>query len=107
MGGHSGVFRTYKRVAQSLYSRGMRKMITNFVASCVICQRNKYQACSPQGLLEHLPIPEALWEEISLDFIVRLPKSNGYNVILVVVDKLSKYGHFVPLKHPYSTHSLA
>jgi len=42
-----------------------------------------------------------------MDFITRLPKSNGYDAILVVVDHLSKYAHFIPLKHPYSTKSVA
>ncbi|KOM49767.1 hypothetical protein LR48_Vigan08g059400 [Vigna angularis] len=106
-GGHSGVYRTYRKVAQSLYWVGMKKAVTEFVASCLVCQQHKYLTSSPQGLLQPLPIPNAIWEEISMDFIVKLPKSRGYDAVLVVVDRLSKYGHFIPLKHPYSARTIA
>ncbi|WVZ13310.1 hypothetical protein V8G54_017840 [Vigna mungo] len=106
-GGHSGVYRTYRRIAQSFYWVGMIRMITEFVAGCVICQQHKYMTASPQGLLQPLPIPQSVWEEVSMDFIVKLPKSQGYDAILVVVDRLSKYGHFIALKHPYSARTMA
>lgn len=97
IGGHSGIYRTYHRIAQSLYWIGKKGTITNYVAACQVCQRNKYQASSPAGLLQPLPIPNAIWEEISMDFIVGLPKSKGQDAVLVVVDRLSKYGHFIRL----------
>ncbi|MCH82152.1 retrotransposon protein [Trifolium medium] len=81
--------------------------IQEFVRSCDTCQRQKYLATSPGGLLQPLPVPDQIWEDISMDFITRLPKSKGFEAILVVVDRLSKYSHFVPLKHPYTTRSIA
>lgn len=94
-------------VAQSLYSVGMKKTVTNYVAGCLVCQEHKYLASSPQGLLQPLPNPNVVQEEVSMDFIVKLPRSNGFDAVLVVVERLSKYGHFVPLKHPYSARMIA
>ncbi|KAK2381173.1 hypothetical protein QL285_068802 [Trifolium repens] len=106
-GGHSGYLRTYRRIAENLYWIGMQKSICDYVRACDICQRQKYAATSPGGLLQPLPIPNSVWEDLSVDFITGLPKSKGFEAIMVVVDRLSKYSHFILLKHPYTAKTVA
>lgn len=74
---------------------------------CTVCQCNKYATLTPGGLLQPLPIPNQVRADISMDFITGIPKSKGFEAIFMVVDRLSKYAHFVLLKHPYSARSLA
>ncbi|KAH0650157.1 hypothetical protein KY284_030069 [Solanum tuberosum] len=83
----------------------MRKEVKEFIQKCDVCQRNKSNLAAYPGLLQPLPISDIVWSQ--MDFIDGLPKSQGYEVILVVVDKLSKYGHFLPLKHPYTAQLVA
>lgn len=107
IGGHSGFLRTYKRMTGELYWRGMKKDVKKYVESCVICQKNKSEAVIPAGLLQPLPIPEKIWGDITMDFVEGLPKSQGKDSIMVVVDRLSKYGHFIALNHPYNAKQVA
>lgn len=107
MGGHSGMFRTYKRIASNFYWVGMKKDIQDYIRCCDTCQRNKSDTLTPIGLLQPLQIPDRVWEDVSMDFIDGLPMSNGFSAILVVVDRLSKYGHFIALKHSYSAKTVA
>ena len=106
-GGHNGEERTYQRMAAELFWVGMRKDISNMVKECETCQRSKVLSGSPSGLLQPLALPSTVWSDISMDFIEGLPNSCGWNSILVVVDRLSKYAHFVCLKHPFTAQSVA
>ena len=107
IGGHAGIARTMARVTAQFYWKNMKKDITQFVQNCAICQQAKHETKNPAGLLQPLPIPQQIWEDISMDFITGLPNSFGYTVIMVVVDRLSKYSHFLPLKTDYSSKSVA
>jgi len=61
----------------------------------------------PGGLLQPLPIPNIIWEEIAMDFITNLPLSSGYSTIMVVIDRLSKFAHFIPLKSGFNNKIVA
>ncbi|CAL9231368.1 unnamed protein product [Arabidopsis halleri] len=106
-GGHSGVLRTFKRLAQVFYWPAMHRTIREYVAACDVYQRAKSVSLSPAGLLQPLQIPTQVWEDVSMDFIDGLPSSNKHTTIMVVVDRLSKAAHLVPLSHPYTSKSVA
>ena len=101
IGGHSGEQKTYQRIAQDWFWEGMKKQITEYVKTCVVCQRQEASSLSPAGLLQPLLIPTQVWEHISMDFVEGLPKVKGKDTILVIVDRLTKYAHFVALKHHF------
>ena len=77
------------------------------VAECDTSQCHKSETTLLPGLLEPFPIPTRIWIDISMDFIEWTPKYGGKIVILVVVDRLSKYCHFFSLSHPYTTSPVA
>lgn len=85
----------------------MHTDIKKFVRECEACQVNKHETVHPVGLLQPLPIPSRTWANISIDFIESLPTSQGSTVILVVVDRFSKYRHSITLSHPYTASTVA
>ncbi|KAM1576651.1 hypothetical protein ACFX10_032943 [Malus domestica] len=100
--GHSGFLRTYKRLTLNFNWPGLKNDVKKFVGACDTCQRTTYETIKPPGPLQPLSIPTNVWQDIAMDFIEGLPLVHGRNAIFVVVDRLSKYGHFIPVKHPYS-----
>ncbi|XP_056696470.1 transposon Tf2-1 polyprotein isoform X1 [Spinacia oleracea] len=106
-GGHSGRELTLKRIKALFTWKGLSKEVRTFVRNCVTCQAAKHDTSAYPGLLQPLPIPEEVWVDVSMDFISGLPKSGGKDVIFVVVDRLSKYAHFIALSHPYTAVQVA
>ena len=105
--GPSGMQATLKRISTVLFWKGMERQVRNFIRGCDICQRFKYDNTASPGLLQPLPIPSTAWTQVTMDFIEGLPHSGGVDVILVVVDRLTKYAHFMGLKHPYTAVTVA
>ena len=86
----------------------MKGDIVEYIAQCNTCRRVKAKHQRPAGLLQPLHIPVWKWEEISMDFIVGLPKMpNGHDSIWVIVDRLTKVAHFIPVKTDYKGNKLA
>ena len=74
----------------------MKQKISDYVDTCDTCQRNKTRRGKTQPPLKPLEVPTRPWAHITMDFITGLPESEGYNAILVVVDRFSKMGIFIP-----------
>jgi hypothetical protein len=107
LGGHSGGLVTYHKVKQMFAWPHMKQDITKYVQHCTVCQQAKSEHTKLPGKLQPLPIPPEAWHTVGLDFIEGLPISGKYDTILVVVDKFTKFGHFIPLKHPFTAATVA
>jgi transposase InsO family protein len=107
VGGHSGAPATYSRLKQLFFWHGMKADVWRMVQSCSVCLQAKPDHARYPGLLQPLPVPSASWEIISMDFVEGLPTSGSANAILVVVDKFSKFAHFIALKHPFTAQTVA
>lgn len=101
-GGKRGYSKTLKRVSANFFWPCLNHDVKSFVQNYLICQKHKYETLAPAGLLQPLPIPNRVWEDTSLDFIVGLPPSKSFDTILVVIDRFSKYNHFFALLHPFT-----
>lgn len=107
IGGHSGIHATLQRVRQLFAWPRMKLTVQQFIEGCAVCTQAKPEHVKYPGLLKPLDVPDAAWQVVTLDFVEGLPKSDGYNSVLVVVDKLTKYAHFLPLSHPYTAAQVA
>ena len=103
--GHPGYQKKLAAVKKEYFWPGMKKDVAEYIAKCMECQRVKVEHKHPTGLLQPLPILEWKSEVVTIDFITKLPRSSSrHDSIMVVVDKLTKAAHFVPVK---STHKAA
>ena len=101
VGGHSRFLKTYHRVKKDFLGNGLKTNVQRFVEEGLVCQQNKVETIKTLSLLQPLSIPSQCWEEVSMDFITGLPKYEGKRVIMVIVDRLTKYAHFFAVSHPF------
>lgn len=85
----------------------MHRAIREYIAACEVCQKAKFSSLSPAGLLQPLPVPDQVWEDVSMDFIDGLPRSDGNTALMVVVDRLINSAHLISLSHPYTARTMA
>ena len=87
----------YLDLKEKYWWYGLKRDVAEYVALCDTCQRVKVEHQRPAGLLQPMKIPEQKWKEVGLDFIVGLPHTQrGYDLIWVIVDRLTKVAHFIP-----------
>ncbi|WVZ81080.1 hypothetical protein U9M48_028503 [Paspalum notatum var. saurae] len=105
---HPGNTKMYYDLKKRFWWYGMKRAVAEYIAICDTCQRVKAEHQRPAGLLQPLKVPEWKWKEIIMDFTVGLPRTQkGYNSIWVVVDRLTKVAHFIPVNTAYSGAKLA
>jgi hypothetical protein len=99
---HPGSTKMYHDLKQHYWWTKMKIKIARYVARCDTCRRVKATHMKTAGPLQSLPIPTWKWEDISMDFIVGLPRTaKGFDSIWVIIDRLTKIAHFLPVKVKY------
>ena len=94
--GHFGVKKREDILATHFFWAKMRRDVERFIARCTTCQKAKSRL-NPHGLYMPLPVPSVPWDDISMDFVLGLPRTKkGRDSIFVVVDRFSKMAHFIP-----------
>ncbi|GMI70928.1 hypothetical protein HRI_000762100 [Hibiscus trionum] len=93
----------YRDLKDEYYWVGLKKDVDEFVSKCMVCQRVKAEHQVPSGLLQPLRIPKWKWERITMDFVFGLPLSpSKKNSVWVIVNRLTKCAHFLPMHTMYT-----
>ena len=96
---HPGSTKMYQNLKMRFWWMNMKREIAKFVSQCLVCQQVKAEHQRPGGLMKPLDIPVWQWEHVTMDFTCGLPRTRrGNDSIWVVVDRLTKTAHFIPLK---------
>ncbi len=102
-GSHSQVSSYFESWTLDGLSNIQKDDAKEYMKTCLTCQQNWTLNKKQAGLLRPLPIPEGRWESVSMDFMVSLPPSRGFDAIMMVVDRFSKMAHFIPTKDSDTT----
>nr|GEU87745.1 reverse transcriptase domain-containing protein [Tanacetum cinerariifolium] len=104
---HPGSDKMYHDLKKLYWWPNMKAKIATFVSKCLTCAKVKAKYQKPSGLSVQPEIPQWKWEKITMDFVTKLPKrSSGQDTIWVIVDRLTKPTHFLPMKETYSMEKL-
>ncbi|KAL0313334.1 UNVERIFIED_CONTAM: Transposon Ty3-I Gag-Pol polyprotein [Sesamum radiatum] len=105
---HPGSTKMYRDLRPYYWWPTMKKDVTEFVAKCLTCQQVKAEHQAPAGKLHPLSIPEWKWEKITMDFVIGLPRTfRKHDAVWVIVDRLTKSAHFLPIRQNDSLDKLA
>jgi len=105
--GHPGWWKTYELVSRNYWWPGMTTFVKKYITGCDMCQQMKNHIQQPFGPLMPNKMPNRPWEIILTDLITQLPESNSYNAICVIVDRLTKRAHFIPINNQFSSKDMA
>ncbi|GKB75514.1 putative reverse transcriptase domain-containing protein [Tanacetum coccineum] len=96
---HPGSDKMYHNLKKLYWWPNIKANIATYINKCLTCSKVKAEHQKSSGLLVQPKIPEWKWDNITMDFIMKLPKtSSGYDTIWVIVDRLTKSAHFLPIK---------
>ncbi|GJQ93050.1 putative reverse transcriptase domain-containing protein [Tanacetum coccineum] len=105
---HPGADKMYYDLRDRYWWPGMKKDIAEYVSKCLTCLKVKAEHQRPSGLLQQPEIPIWKWEGIAMDFVTKLPRtSSGHDTIWVIMDRLTKSAHFLPMREDYKMERLA
>ena len=105
---HPGGNKMYQDLKQFYWWKGMKRDVTEYVSKCLTCQQVKAEHQVPTGLLNPLLIPQWKWDNITMDFVSGFPLTQQkHDYVWVIVDKLTKSAHFIPIRMDYSMDRLA
>lgn len=110
--GHPGTTKTVEHIQRSFSFPQMRQRVLSYIKRCEHCQRNKAERHAKYGHIQFRTPPTQPWDEVTMDFITKLPISEdkatrvNYDMILVMVDRLTKYAHFIAASETYTAEQL-
>ena len=105
--GHFGIEKTMEKISRNYYIPSMHRKVKNYIRQCDSCQRNKPARHAPYGAMRTPETPTRPWEWITMDFITKLPVSEGNDMIMVVVDRLTKYAYMIPTTERIDARAMA
>ncbi|GJY37306.1 putative reverse transcriptase domain-containing protein [Tanacetum coccineum] len=105
---HPGVDKMYYDLRDRYWWPGIKKDIALYVSKCLTCLKIKVEHQRPSGLLQQPEIPEWKWERIATNFVTKLPRtSSKHDEIWVIIDRLTKFARFLPIREDYKMDRLA